>query len=258
MCLIMENCGGDESEINYTGLKIQFLLPRSTAKYQTLDLGLISQSKVRHCSILLKQVVNNTMKWDSEEHYFPPNSNHGKWGVRGGHLPHVGDGMYIFNEAWRKTIRSTILKCWTKSKCLSEIQVQEATSILNTMNRANVTDSSTDTVLLQKAEEIYRSIQAHAFLSTSGAPACFVINEIADVENLAQFLQVLNMEIPEDKEWNRNQIIQEELQSMYDSAKQSSSNEPEVSGPTPDPEATITASQICAKVQEILDGEPSF
>ena len=47
------------------------------------------------------------------------------------------------------------------------------------------------------------------------------------------------MELPEDEERNRNQIAQEELQSMYNIAKQSSS-------------------QLCAKVQEILDGEPSF
>ena len=45
---------------------------------------------------------------------------------------------------------------------------------------------------------------------------------------------------------------------MYDSANQVSSNESEVSDPTPDPEATITASKLCAKMQEILDGEPSF
>ena len=96
--------------------------------------------------------------------------------------------MYNFNDAWRKKSRSTILKCWIKSKCLSEIQVQEATNVLNATNVANGTDNSIDTVPLQEAEEIYTSIQAHAFLSTSGATACSVINEIADIENLVQFL----------------------------------------------------------------------
>ena len=126
------------------------------------------------------------------------------------------------------------------------------------MNGANGTDSSTDSVPLKEAEEIYASIQAHAFLSASGAPACSVINEISDIENLVQFFQVLNMETPEDEERNQNQIAQEEFQSMYDNAKQSSSSEPESSDPTPDPEATITASQLCAKVQEILDGKLSY
>lgn len=46
---------------------------------------------------------------------------------------------------------------------------------------------------------------------------------------------------------------------MYDdSAKQPSSNEPEINDPTPDPDSTTTAFQLCAKVQEMLDGEPSF
>ena len=52
--LIMDNCGGHESEINYPGLRIEFLPPWSTSKYQTLDLGLIAQSKIRYRSILLK------------------------------------------------------------------------------------------------------------------------------------------------------------------------------------------------------------
>ena len=95
-------------------------------------------------------------------------------------------------------------------------------------------------------------------MSTSGAPACSVINEIADIESLDQFLQVLNMKMPEDEERNRKQIAQDEFQSMYDSVKKSSFNEPEVSDPTPDPEATIAASQLFVKVQEILNGEPSF
>ena len=84
-----------------------------------------------------------------------------------------------------------------------------------------------------------------------------MINEIADIENLVQFVQVLNMEITEDEERNRNQIAQEELQSMYDSANQVLTNESEVSDPSPDTETSITASQLCAKVQEILDVEPS-
>ena len=79
------------------------------------------------------------------------------------------------------------------------MQVQEANNIINAINGANETDSSTDTVPIQEAEEIYTNIQAHAFLSTSGAPACSVINEIADIEKLVQFLLVLSMETPEDE-----------------------------------------------------------
>ena len=69
------------------------------AKYQALDFGLISQYKMRYRSILLQQAEDHNMKWDSGEHHFPPTSNSGKWGVRDGHLPHLGDAMYIFNEA---------------------------------------------------------------------------------------------------------------------------------------------------------------
>ena len=56
--LIMGNCGGHESEIQLPGLRIEMLPPRSTAKYQPLDLGLIAHSKIRYRSLLLRIKVD--------------------------------------------------------------------------------------------------------------------------------------------------------------------------------------------------------
>ncbi len=39
------------------GREFRFLPPRSTAKYQPLDLGLIAHSKIRYRSILLRCVI---------------------------------------------------------------------------------------------------------------------------------------------------------------------------------------------------------
>ena len=109
--LIMDNCGGHECNIELPELRVELLAPKTTHKYQTLDLGLIAQSKVRYKSMLLRKIVENTIAWNSNEYNFPQTS-------------HFGDAMELFNQAKGKTKSSTILKCWIKSNCLSEDQVE--------------------------------------------------------------------------------------------------------------------------------------
>ncbi len=108
----MDNCGGNECDIELPGLQIELLLPRTTSKYQTLDFGLIVHAKIRYRSSLLLQNVDNTLRWNSGEHYFPLGSQQGRFGIRDGHLSHIGDAMRLFNLAWSRTAKETILKCW--------------------------------------------------------------------------------------------------------------------------------------------------
>ncbi len=84
--LKMDNCGGHKLKANLPGLRIEFLSPKSTHKYQTLDLGLISHSKIRYRSFLLRHVVDNTLQWSSGENHFLLSSNSGKFGLRDGHM----------------------------------------------------------------------------------------------------------------------------------------------------------------------------
>ena len=56
--LIMDDCSGHESDISLLGLRIELLPPRTTAKYQTLDLGLIAHSKMRYRSLLLRITID--------------------------------------------------------------------------------------------------------------------------------------------------------------------------------------------------------
>ena len=50
----MGNCEVRELNHQIPGLKIKFLPPTSTAKYESLDLGLISHSKIPYRSSLLR------------------------------------------------------------------------------------------------------------------------------------------------------------------------------------------------------------
>lgn len=113
----MNNCGGHECYIELPRLHVELLPPDTTHKYQTLDLRLIAQSKLRYSSILLRKIVKNTIVWNSNEHTLPSIFNSGNWSLREVHMPHVGDVMELVNESWGKTKSIKILKCWNKSNC---------------------------------------------------------------------------------------------------------------------------------------------
>ena len=81
------------------GLRIQLLPPRSTAKYQPLDLGQIAYSKISNRSNLLRTTINVMLESQFEARDFPSTSHHGIYGVREGFLPTVGDAMDIFDES---------------------------------------------------------------------------------------------------------------------------------------------------------------
>ena len=112
---IMDNSGGHEDFFDLPGLGVEFLRPNTTHKYQTCDLGLIAHPKIRYRSSLLRHIVDHTIQWNSEEYHFPPIAQNDRWGLRDGYLPHFGDAISMSKDAWAKTERSTILKCWIKS-----------------------------------------------------------------------------------------------------------------------------------------------
>ena len=74
---IMDNCGGQSVNENIHGVRIITLPPRTTAHYQTLDLGLIANSKVRYRSLLLQSVITMMEAWFRNEIEFRSDSQHG-------------------------------------------------------------------------------------------------------------------------------------------------------------------------------------
>ncbi len=139
--LITDNCRGHKCDMDLPGLRIEFLPPNTTALYQPLDLGLISHSKIRYHSLLLRQIVENTLLGACGIGQFPKNSNHGFRRLREGQMPHVGDAMSIFNKTWQYTTQRTTLKCWLMSKCLSDTQVREGNNLLQTVDASGDVDA---------------------------------------------------------------------------------------------------------------------
>ena len=54
----------------------------------------------------------------------------GMFGIREGFLPYDGDAISIFDAAWSRTKRITVMKCCIKSECLPQEHVLLFSSLL--------------------------------------------------------------------------------------------------------------------------------
>eukprot|EP00171_Calliarthron_tuberculosum_P010303 IDg10303t1 len=71
--LILDNCSRNELHYHLSGVRIVYLLPNSTAKYQLPDIGLISQSKIRYRSLLQRACIDVVICLQSPDHDFKDN-----------------------------------------------------------------------------------------------------------------------------------------------------------------------------------------
>ena len=249
--LITDNCGGHEREVNQLGLRIELLPPRSASKYQTIDLGLVAHAKIRYRAILLGQIVDNTITWHSGEHNFPPTSNSGLLGVSDGHLPHVGDAMYMFNEAWSRTSKSTILKCW---KCFNEDQVQHAKSLYEELKQVKETTGFAALVSQNEVQEIYESIQLSTMMSSSSTATVAVMNELPDIRDFNELSRLFNLSMPEDEDRTHTQISNSTILAMYTRMVE---EDEEAVAEQAAPAATAfpgTSSRLCKEITLLTEG----
>ena len=153
--LTIDNCGVLESEIALVGLQTELSSPRSTAKCQPLDLGLISQSKICYRSNILRITTNIILRKQSEAWDFPASSQQGIFGIRGKFLPTIGDAMEIFNERWHATSRYTVILCRLKIQCLPKSRLERCTELLRDIFTTSSIDASDlDAPILNSETEI--------------------------------------------------------------------------------------------------------
>ena len=100
-----------ESKIALSGLRIELLPPRSTAKYQPLDLGLISHGQIHYRSNLFRMKISVMLQKQSAARDFPASLQQVVFGIHDRFLPTIGDAIETFDEAWLASSRSTVIKC---------------------------------------------------------------------------------------------------------------------------------------------------
>ena len=229
--LLLDNCNGHDVNIDLPGVRVEFLPPNMTSKFQPLDMGLIAQAKIRYRSKLLRAVIHIVTRRASGEHQFKDSSGRGRWGIREGQLPHIADAISTFNESWNETTQECVLKCWMKSKCLPDTHVREAKRILQSMQE-DIIDVTSDTPRLvptteistqldqpineSLAQEIYDASLFSRF-NTSSCPVLEeYIKEIASCDTAAECHSVLNSPAPYDEERIQDTLTDAEVQELFD------------------------------------------
>ena len=196
LLLIMDNCGGHESEIQIPGLRIEMLLPRSTAKKQPLDLSLIAHSKIRYRSLLLRITIDGMLVNQSQSRLFRNSFQHGMLGIRDGFLPTVGDAMELYNESWHLTSRNAVIKCWMKSHCLPESHIVRCRSILSDLGVNNATLQ--DLVSSSNAVHLADDISVVQSLSVPTTPLSQILEAAELTAGTASLMLILNSPAPFD------------------------------------------------------------
>ena len=218
--LIMDNCGGHEKDLELPGLRIEYLPPRTTAKYQPLDLGLIAHSKVRYRSALLRKSIQIILNRTASNETYPTSNQGRRLGIRHGFLLTVGDAMELYDEAWSNNTRTTVLKCWIKSQCLSETQSSYCRSIIQDLTSTNVSSQWTGTdisppISQMEAQEIADNLTVAHALSSPSIDIQELIDDANLLVNAASILEVLNASAPFDRDLERHEVSNTSVQDLY-------------------------------------------
>ena len=140
--------------------------------------------------------------------------------MNNGYLPHVAGAMTMFNKAWSKLLPSTVLKCWSKSQCLSMIQVAQAREIIWQLNAAS--EESTATCVLNQdiaEEEIYSEICALIFQTQVENPLGEIMPPHTNISNASEIVESLNSFSVSGEEINRHDIAAKDLQKLFDDSR---------------------------------------
>ena len=204
--LIIDNFGSHGVGLNLPGLRVESLTLKLTHKYQPLDLEIISNAKISYRTVMLRAIIDITIRWNTGEHDFPLNSQHGQWGVNNGYLPHVADAMTMFNKAWSKLLPSSVVNCWSKSQFLSMIQVAQAREIICKLNAGSEESSATSVLNQYVAEEIYNDICALNFQTQVENPLGEIMPPHTNISNDSEIAESLSTFSVTGVEINRHDI----------------------------------------------------
>ena len=114
-------------------------------------------------------------------------------------MPHVGDAMPIFNQSWQQTTQKTTVKCWLKSKCLSDSQVREGNNLLLTVDPSSDVEAEESAVDYNVAGTTHqRLLETTVIPSAFNGPSGTTLNDVASVRNAMELHKVLNASITQE------------------------------------------------------------
>ena len=255
--LLLDNCGGHVPSTTLPGVRIELLPANTTSTYQPLDQGLISQTKIRYRSILLRRICHNAEKRRTGNHSFKNDTGRGKWGLKEGQLPHVADAITLFNDAWMRTTKQTILKCWVKSQCLPLVHRDNACQLIRASSEPmiDLTTSSTgetvvdlelgDAISINEAQSLEHEIAMVNYLNASTSPESDFVKAVVNSSISQNLHSILNSPGPLDSGRLQDATPHNEVISLYEAS-------PMMRTPQDNAESTADGQSV-AVMQSVID-----
>ncbi len=96
--------------------------------------------------------------------------------------------------------------------------MQEANSLINCFQEEASHNHVIDdgVVSISEAQDIFEDIQSASKLVGTSHKMDVLVNQVSDIENIPEFVATVNAVVPEDDRVTREEIANEQLQSMYD------------------------------------------
>lgn len=173
----------------YPDIHVLFLPPNLTSHHQPLDAGIIAATKLKYKTVMVQMLDDLVEHWEERR----KRGEHNKAGTKGllqGHHAHLGDAVFIIQQAWDVITDETIKNCWVKAKCLpANLEVE----------------------LMKTSEKGRAKLAERAAAASSGATAMATDDDGWEVMDSGQLdfshLQVALDKLAIDVEKNRAQLV---------------------------------------------------
>ena len=181
-------------------------------------------------------------------------------GVADVHLPHVADAMVIFNEAWSKLLLSTVLKCWSKSKCRPMLQVGQAREQTGQSSTGSEESFATPVLSQEVSEEIYSDICALNYQTQVENPLSEIMPPYTGIRNASEISEALNSFSVTGKDVNRHDIAAKEVQKMFDNSRvpEVDNHPPNANDAENEQNSSVSVLYICKNIINFLRDKPDL
>ncbi len=154
--------------------------------------------------------------------YFQRHHSGDLLGLKDRFLPHVGDAMELFDDAWSTTSRVTVMKCWMKSQCLPEQHMEtcmnEIIDIRGQPHSSNLSEITIEEPISEyEASNIQNDLNAAQLLDIPKTPLSEILDEAESYNNAVSVMTMLNSPAPFDNAPSRQEVADSSLQKLFTS-----------------------------------------
>ncbi len=193
---IIDYCSGHDSLPALDNIKYVLLPENATATYQPLDQGIISKSKLKYRSKMLRQTIDIVSRMQEANHGFKSNSGIGRRGLQQGQFPYMAEAMRLKDFSRDESTLPDRANCWIRTQCLRAEHVDYVKCIANDTEGSHLESPVVDEAEAVQLASVYELIHLSPLPST---PLFDLDNDISGFVSSCTMQQILNSEGPHQR-----------------------------------------------------------